>query len=366
MAIVKDIIKYLESIAPAHLQEDYDNCGLITGSADWVVTGTIISLDCLESVVEEAISKKCNLIVCHHPIVFKGIKKFSTNHYVNRTIVKAIKNDIAIYAIHTNLDNIITGVNKKIAEKIGLSNLSILVPKKNTLKKITTFVPASHLEVVADAMHKAGAGQIGQYKDCSFRVCGTGTFIPTENSSPFTGKINEKSYENETRIEMIFPFYLENQIISAMKLVHPYEEVAYFAQSVDNENQEVGAGLLGELDTEMGALEFLNHLKQNMELKVIKHTALVKNKIKKVAICGGSGSFLTQSAIFAGADIYISADYKYHEFFEADNKIIIADIGHYESEKFTNQLLYDLISNNFLTFAVHLTGVNTNPVFYYQ
>ena len=366
MTKIKEIINHLSKIAPPQLQEDYDNAGLITGSSEWEVTGVLISLDCIEAIVDEAIDKKCNLIVCHHPIVFRGLKRLNGNNYVERVIIKAIKNDIAIFAIHTNLDNVIDGVNKKIAEKLSLKNLQILSPKKDTLKKITTFVPATHLEVLADAMHKAGAGQIGDYKDCSFRIPGTGTFIPSEGTEPFSGKVNEKSFEAETRIEMIFPFYLEEKIISAIKSVHPYQEVAYYIQSLDNVNQEVGAGMVGELESEMNTSDFLNYLKEKMELQVIKHTALVKNTIRKVAICGGAGSFLTQSVVKSGADIYISADYKYHEYFDADGKIIIADIGHYESEKFTNQLLYDLISNNFYTFAVHLTGVNTNPVFYYQ
>jgi dinuclear metal center YbgI/SA1388 family protein len=366
MILVRDVILTLNDVAHVSLQEEYDNAGLITGNPLTAISGILISLDCVESIVDEAVEKKCNLIVCHHPIVFRGLKKLNGNNYVEKTIIKAIKNDIAIYAIHTNLDNVIHGVNRKIADKLGLLNLKILAPKKNTLKKITTFVPTTHLESVVEAMHKAGAGQIGNYKECSFRVPGTGTYIPIENTNPYSGKLYEKSFETEVRVEMILPYYLENNIITAMKLAHPYEEVAYYIQNIDNVNQEIGSGIIGELKEPMNTIEFLSYLKNKMELNLIKHTALIKNKIQKIAICGGSGSFLTQQAINAGADIYISADYKYHEFFDADDKIIIADIGHYESEIFTIELLYDLISNKFNTFAVHLTGLNTNPVLYYK
>lgn len=362
---VSQLIIFLNEIAPEQFQESYDNAGLITGHPDMEIKGVLIALDCIESIVDEAIHLGCNVIVAHHPIVFGGMKRFNGSNYVERTIIKAIKNDIAIYAIHTNLDNVIHGVNHKIAEKLELTDIEILSPKPSTLEKITTFVPEKYLEEVASAMHKAGAGQIGNYKDCSFRINGIGTFTPAAGSNPFTGTHHQKSYESEARIEMIFPSYLESKIINALKNAHPYEEVAYYIHTLQNHNQEIGAGITAYLKEAKNTEDFLIYLKEKMEIPVIKHTTLVKDKIKKIAICGGAGSFLTKAAINSGADIYISSDYKYHEFFDADGKIIIADIGHFESEKYTIDLLYDLIINNFSTFATHYTKIITNPIKFY-
>jgi dinuclear metal center YbgI/SA1388 family protein len=365
MTRVKDITSFLNSIAPSSLQEDYDNAGLIVGENETIVTGVLVCLDCTEAIIEEAIMLGCNMVVAHHPIVFRGLKKFNNANYVERTIIKAIKNDVAIFAIHTNLDNIIEGVNAKICQKIGLTNTKILAPKPQMLKKITTFVPKDFVEEVADALHSAGAGQIGKYKECSFRVEGTGTFTPAPGSNPFVGKIDHKSMENEVRIEMIFPNYLKSNILKALKKAHPYEEVAYYLHTLDNENQEIGAGMVGELEKPMEIQSFLAMLKEKMDLKVIKHTKILKEKVQKIAVCGGSGSFLTKNVLSSGADIYISADYKYHEYFDADGQIMIIDIGHFESEKYTIDLLFDLISNNFSNFALHCTKNSTNPINYY-
>jgi dinuclear metal center YbgI/SA1388 family protein len=365
MTKIKDITNFLHGIAPARLQEDYDNAGLIVGENDTEVTGILISLDCTEAIIDEAIALGCNMVVAHHPIVFRGMKRFNNASYIERTIIKAIKNDIAIFAIHTNLDNVSHGVNHKICEKIGLKHTTILAPKSQMLKKITTYVPSDFVDKVADAMHEAGAGHIGKYKDCSFRVEGLGTFTPTEGSKPFIGLHGHKSIENEVRIEMIFPSYVQNNVVKAMKTAHPYEEVAYYLHTLDNDNQEIGAGMVGMLEEAMSTIDFLAMLKRNMELNVIKHTKILKEKVQKIAVCGGSGSFLTRNAISSGADVYISADYKYHEYFDADGQIMIVDIGHYESEKYTIDLLFDLISNNFRNFALHCTKNSTNPINYY-
>lgn len=362
---IKEILSFLNEVAPYSHQEDYDNSGLIVGNENDIVKGILISLDCTEEVIEEAMSSGCNVVLAHHPIVFRGLKKITGKNYVERTIIKAIKNDIAIISCHTNLDNVITGVNKKIADKLGLQNLKILSPKSNTLKKITTFVPQSHLEQVEDALHHAGAGQIGNYKDCSFRVEGTGTYTPGEDTQPFSGEKNVKSFEKEVRIEMIFPSHIERKIVSALKNSHPYEEVAYYVYPVTNEDQAIGSGMIGESDKPYDFKDFMDFIKLKLELKVIKHTKPINNLISKVALCGGAGSFLTQNAIQSGADVFISSDYKYHEFFDADSKIMIIDIGHFESEKFTNELLFDLISNNFTNFALHCTKTITNPINYY-
>lgn len=365
MAKIKDITDFLESIAPKAYQEDYDNAGLITGNSDWEVQGILCTLDCVESIIDEAIARKCNLIVAHHPIVFRGLKQLNGKNYVERTMVKAIKNDIAIYAIHTNLDNVHTGVNKKIADKLGLENTRILSPKPATLQKLEFFVPIDDTDKVLEALHKAGAGNIGNYSNCSFRIEGTGTFKPNDLANPSIGSSNEQEFVNENKVEIIFPAHLEGRILSALKKSHPYEEVAYYLHTIKNKNQEVGAGMIGELPSELDSQSFLQHLKESMELNTIKYTPLSDNKIKRVAICGGAGSFLLGAAKGAQADAFVTSDFKYHEFFDAEGEIMIADIGHYESEVFTKELLGAFIREKFANIATYLSEVNTNPVKYF-
>jgi dinuclear metal center YbgI/SA1388 family protein len=362
---IQDITSYLETIAPLSLQESYDNAGLLTGSSQWDCTGIITALDATEEVVREAIAKKCNLIVAHHPIIFGGLKKITGKNYVEQTIIAAIKNDIAIYAIHTNLDNILEGVNGKIADKLGLINRKILQPKKDILKKLITFVPTDKLEEVRNAIFSAGGGQVGNYSECSFTVAGEGTFKGNENTKPYAGKPGERHTEKEIRVEIIFPGWIEDDIIKAMKMAHPYEEVAYDLISLDNLHQNVGSGLVGELEKRVSEANFLELLKKTFKLSVIRHTPLTGKMVQKIALCGGSGSFLTGAAIATGADFYVTGDIKYHEFFDADGKLVIADIGHYESEQFTIDLLFDILSKKFLNFAVLKTGVITNPVQYF-
>lgn len=362
---VKDITEYLETIAPKAYQESYDNAGLLTGEPSQEVTGALVTLDCTEEVVDEAIAKKVNFIIAHHPIIFKGLKKITGSNYVERTILKAIRNNIAIYAIHTNLDNVHTGVNKKIAQKIGLKNLKILAPKHDTLTKLVTFVPKDHTDKVLQALYKAGAGQIGDYKNCSFQTEGTGTFMPTANANPYTGKIDEQEKVTEDRVEVIFATHLENRIIGALKAAHPYEEVAYYLTRLANANMEVGSGMVGELEQSLEPIEFLKRLKSSMNLTAIRHTRLLDRKVKKVAVCGGAGSFLLPQAIRSGADFFVTADFKYHEFFDAEGKTTIADIGHYESEIFTKELLKDILTEKFPTFAVNFSTTDTNPVRYF-
>ena len=359
-----DVSTYLEQLAPRPYQESYDNAGLLTGSLEQEVTGILTTLDCTEAVVDEAIERNCNLIVSHHPIIFRGLKKITGSNYVERTILKAIKNDVAIYAIHTNLDNVLSGVNRKIADKIGLSNLQILDPKTETLSKLVTFVPVESKGVVLDAMHEAGAGQIGEYKNCSFQVEGTGAFFPTEEASPHIGSTGQLEQVKEVRIEVILPVHLESRVIGAMKRAHPYEEVAYYLTRLTNENQEVGSGMIGELGEPIEPMEFLKRLKEAMELNTIRYTRLSTKPVKKIAVCGGAGSFLLQKAIQKRADMFITADFKYHEFFDADGKTTIVDIGHYESEKFTKELLQEILMKKFPTFAVNFSKTVTNPVRY--
>ncbi len=355
---------YLESLAPLNYQEDYDNSGLIVGHADQEISQALISLDCTEAVVDEAIAHSCQLIISHHPIVFKGLKKFNGKTYVERVVEKAIKNSIAIYAIHTNLDHIAAGVNWRIADRLGLINTRILSPKNNLLKKLVTFVPVAQAETVRAALFAAGAGNIGNYSEASFNTDGTGTYKAGENANPFTGELGIQHREPEVRIETIYPANLENKILIALILAHPYEEVAYDLYPITNAFQEVGAGLIGELPSPQEETNFLYFVKDAMKAEVIRHTVFTGKKVRKVAVCGGSGSFLLKQAITAGADVFVTADFKYHEFFDAEGKLVIADIGHFETEQFTQELLAEIISKKFPTFAIRLTKINTNPVKY--
>lgn len=365
MTKIKDIISVLENIAPRAYQENYDNSGLITGAFDTELSGVLITLDCIESVVDEAIQKNCNLIVAHHPIVFKGLKQLNGKNYVERTVIKAIKHDIAIYAIHTNLDNVHNGVNAKIAEKIGLKNTRILSPKADTLLKLEVFVPQEATQKLIDALHKAGAGNVGNYSNCSFKVAGTGSFKPNDSANPVIGSSGQQEYVQEDRIELIFPSVLKGAIINAMNQAHPYEEVAHYVQSVENVNQQIGAGMIGELEEAKSPEEFLSYLKERMSLNVIRHTSFEGKSIKKVAICGGSGSFLLGRAKAQSADAFVTGDFKYHEFFDGEGKVMIADIGHYESEVFTKELIDGFIRENFANIASYLSEVDTNPVKYF-
>lgn len=364
MTVIKDITQYLEKMAPLSYQESYDNAGLIVGDPQTEVTGVLLTLDSTEAVVEEAIAKGCNLIVAHHPIVFKGLKKLNGRNYVERTVIKAIKNDIAIYAIHTNLDHVVGGVNWMIAERLGLQNVRILAPKSDTLLKLVSFVPEEATQKVLDALYETGVGAIGNYDHCSFRVNGIGTFRPNEAAQPYIGSAQTDESVTENRIEVLFPAYMEGKVLNTLKKAHPYEEVAYYISALRNQNQEVGAGAVGELPKAMTGEEFLTHLKDSMGLQMIRHTALVSDGIQKVAVCGGAGGFLLGDAIGANADAFITADYKYHEFFDADGRILICDIGHYESEVYTKELLQRYLSKKFVNFATILSETNTNPVFY--
>ncbi len=359
------IVNYLESMAPPVLQEGYDNAGLLTGNQAWECTGVLCTLDSTEAIIEEAIQKKCNLIIAHHPIIFKGLKKINGKNYVEKTVIAAIKNDIAIYAIHTNLDNVISGVNSSLASRLGLLNCSVLTCKDSTLMKLFTFVPLAYADKVLEAIFKAGAGYIGNYSDCSFGVDGTGTYKAGEGTDPFAGKIGTRHAEPETKIEVLFPAHLEKNIIHVLKSVHPYEEMAYDLINLANEHPGIGAGLIGQLPEPVSETAFLSKLKELFGLKVIRHSALTGKPIQKVALCGGAGSFLISKALALGADVFVTADLKYHEFFDANDRLVICDIGHYESEQFTINLLSDILRQKFPTFAVLKPDTQTNPVNYY-
>lgn len=361
---VQNVIGTLEILAPPVYQEHYDNAGLLTGNSDWEVTNALLTLDCTETVVKEAIDKKCNLIIAHHPLIFGGLKQLTGNHYVQRAVILAIKNDIAIYAAHTNLDNMLSGVNKMICNKLGIEHPEILSKAKNTLKKLFTFVPHAYADKIRQALFEAGAGNIGNYSEASFNADGTGTFKGNENTHAFVGKKGEPHHEPETKIEVIFPKHLETIILNALLAAHPYEEVAYDIVSLDNSNQEIGSGMIGDLSEPIDELLFLQKIKRVMKADVIRYTPLLGKSVKKVAVCGGAGSFLLKDAIRAKADIFISADFKYHEFFDADNQIVIADIGHFESEQFTVDLFYDYLTEKLPTFAPLKSESKTNPINY--
>lgn len=362
---INDIIKCLESVAHPSLQENYDNSGLLVGNPQTQLTNVLVSLDCTEAVIAEAKEKNCNLVVSHHPIIFKGLKKLNGKNYVERTIISAIQNNIAIYAIHTNLDNVLNeGVNSKIAEKLGLENLQILEPKTGSLNKLVTYAPVANAELVRTAMFEAGAGHIGNYDQCSFNVDGSGTFRANNDANPHVGEIGVTHREPETRIEVIFPDYLQKQILNALIKNHPYEEVAYDIYPLNNTWQQTGAGMFGELPTPLSSSDFLKYLKDKMKISVIKYTPFTE-QIKKVAICGGAGSFLLNRAKACGADAFVTSDFKYHEFFDAENQIMICDIGHYESEQYTSELIIEIIKRKFPNFAPILTETITNPVNYY-
>ena len=363
---ISEIISAIEYFAAPELQEEYDNAGLITGQHGQNCTGVLCTLDVTMDVIQEAKQNNLNLVLAHHPIIFRGLKRINGKNYVERIIIEAIKNDIAIYAAHTNLDNILLGVNGMIARKLGLENIRILDPKKKMLRRLITFAPVDNAEEVRQAVFQAGAGKIGKYGECSFNTLGTGTFKAEEGADPYVGEIGKQHQEQETKIEIVFPFYLENQVVRALIQAHPYEEVAYDIFTMENRHFGIGSGIIGELAEPKDEKEFLKVLRNTFHAEGIRHTDFIQRPVKKIALCGGAGSFLIPAALSAGADIYISADMKYHEFFDGDGKMMLADIGHYESEQFTTDLLHDLLVEKFPNFAVLKTSINTNPVRYFR
>lgn len=361
--LVKDVCAAMEKWAPIAWQESYDNSGLLVGDKNIPVKGILISLDCTEEVIEEAIQRGCNMIVSHHPIIFKALKKITGENYVEKTIIKAIQNSISIYASHTNLDHAPKGVSHQLANKIGLKG-RVLMPFTNALKHLTFFVPETFEKIVREKLHEAGAGNIGEYSSCSFTSEGIGRFTPSENSNPFLGEKKNPFTEKELKVDMIFPAHLEKDISKILQKIHPYEEVAYFITSLSNTWQDVGSGFIGQLESPLSNEEFIEHLKQHLEIGQIRHTAPIKKKIQTVAVCGGAGSFLLSEAKKQKADAYVSADFKYHEFFDAENTCLICDIGHYESEIMIKDTILDYLSNIFSNFAVLKSNICTNPVHY--
>ena len=363
---ISDITGYLELLAPPAYQEQYDNAGLLTGSGHWECTGVLTTLDATEEVVLEAVARGCNLVVAHHPIIFGGLKKITGRTYVERAVIMAIKRDIAIYAIHTNLDNMMAGgVNGRIADKLGLEGRRVLAPRESTLLKLYCFVPVGHVEAVRAAVFGAGAGHIGGYSECSFGVEGLGTFKGGEGTQPFVGQPGMRHTEAEVRLEVILPVHLRGTVVEAMIAAHPYEEVAYDLVPLLNVHNGIGVGLVGELAESMEEEAFLERLCGVFRVPVVRHTPLTGRPVKRVALCGGAGSFLISSALAADAHFYITSDVKYHEFFDANGWLVMADIGHFESEQFTVDLLFDVLRGKFSNFAVLKSDTRTNPVHYH-
>ncbi len=362
---VKEIIDVVESFAPTGIQESWDNSGLIVGEAECEVSGLLLCLDITEAVLDEAKEMGCNMILSHHPMVFTSFRKFSGNDPVSRLIRRAIKEDFIIYSAHTNLDQVPDGVSGAIAERIGLLETSILVPRKDDLLKLVCFIPEEHYEVVSAAVFEAGAGHIGNYDSCGFCTTGTGSFRALEEASPFVGQLDEVHQEPEKRFETIFPKHLRRNIISALIEVHPYDEVAYDLYPLVNDNPAYGLGVLGHLPKALSEIDFLQNIKNHFGAKCIRHTALLGKEVKRVAVCGGSGSEYLNHAIKAGADVYITADVKYHQFFDTDGKILLLDIGHYESEQVVFSIFNNLFLKKMTNFAIHLSKISTNPINYF-
>ncbi|MCF6294783.1 MAG: Nif3-like dinuclear metal center hexameric protein [Flavobacteriaceae bacterium] len=362
--IVQDVINHLEELSPLAYAEDFDNVGLLVGNKNTQLTGILVTLDTLEAVVDEAIENNCNLIVSFHPIIFKGLKKLTGKSYVERVVMKAIKHDIAIFAMHTALDNALQGVNDMICEKIGLINKQILIPQTGTIKKLTTYAPKEEADKLREALFNAGAGNIGNYNECSFNAEGIGTYKGNINSNPSKGKKGTLHFEPEIQISVTYAKHLESKIIKTLFKVHSYDEVAYEITTLENKNQHIGMGMIGELEKPMEEASFLNHLKSKMNTKCVRHSGLIGKPIQKVAVLGGSGSFAINEAKVAKADAFITADLKYHDFFAAENSILLADIGHYESEQFTKNILVAFLIKKMPNFAVVLSKTNTNPVKY--
>ncbi len=361
---VNDVCIALEELAPLALQESYDNAGLLLGNRSMDLSAILICIDITEEVIQEAIDNNCNMIVSHHPLIFKGLKSITGKNMVERCVITALQNNIAIYASHTNLDSVSNGVSAKMAEKIGLLNTRILETRKDALLKLVCFVPDEYLEKVRTAIFLAGGGQIGEYDSCSYSNSGEGTFRANENANPFVGKIDEIHAESEKRLEVVLPEYLKVKVTKAILDIHPYEEPAFDFISIANDWSSVGFGIIGELETTMSEKDFLLKLKECFKVEYIKHTAFINKKVNKIALCGGSGAGLLHTAIGNGADVYVSADFKYHDYFLPEGRLLIADIGHFESEQYTKDIIFDQLTKKFPKFALRFSEINTNPINY--
>ncbi len=361
---IKEIVSALERFAPLPLQDGFDNAGLQIGLTEAEATGALLCLDVTEAVLDEAIALGYNLVISHHPLLFKGYKSITGKDYVERCILKTIRHDIVVYSAHTNLDNAPGGVNFKIAEKLGLQHVRVLEPKADCLVKLVTFVPVAHAEAVRDALFRAGCGQKGNYDACSYNTEGTGTFRANEGAHPFCGSVGELHRENEIRIETILPAFRKAEAVRALLAAHPYEEPAFDLYPLQNTWAQAGSGIIGELNEPVTELEFLKEVKKTFEVGCLKHNKLIGREIQRVALCGGAGAFLLSQAIRQGADAFITGEIKYHDYFGHDTDLLMAEIGHYESEQYTREIFYSIIRDLFPNFMIQYSKVNTNPIKY--
>jgi dinuclear metal center YbgI/SA1388 family protein len=362
--ILRDIVSYLDTEVPLSFQESYDNSGLQVGEPEKEITSALLTLDVTEEVLAEAIEAGCNLIISHHPLIFSGIKKVTGKYFTDRIIIAAIKNDIAIYSSHTNLDVHSSGVSIKMAEKLGLKNIKVLSPLRNRLLKLVTFVPGTHIDNVRNAVFEAGAGSIGNYDNCGFTIDGKGSFRAGDATSPYVGEKGLIHFENEVRFETVLFTHDRERVVKALIAAHPYEEAAYDLYPLENNNTKTGLGAIGDLVPGMDEPGFLKLVSTIFDARGIRFSKMRNRVVGKVALCGGSGSSLLNDAISEGADLFLTADVKYHTFFEAENRILLVDTGHFESEKFATEILYDLIIKKFPKFAVRFSGTNRNPINY--
>jgi dinuclear metal center YbgI/SA1388 family protein len=361
---LSELCSYLDSAVPLSFQESYDNSGLQVGLPESEIGSALIVLDVTEQVIDEAIAGKHNLIISHHPLIFNGIKKISGRTYTERILYKAIKNDVAVYSSHTNLDIFTNSVSRKMAEKLNLQKIKALAPLEKMLLKLVVYIPESHLDKVTAAIFEAGAGVIGNYDRCGFSTPGTGSFRGNEVSIPYAGEKGRIHIEREIRFETVLFSYMREKVIKALIDAHPYEEVAYDIFMLENKNVDLGLGCTGELNSEMDEMDFLKLVSSVFDSKGIRFSRPTGKPVKKVALCGGSGASLLNEAIASEADAFITADIRYHSFFDADNRILFVDAGHFESEKFATEILKDLIIKKFPKFAVRFSETNTNPINY--
>jgi len=359
-----EIIAVFESVIPLSYQENYDNSGLIIGQSDKEITSALLCIDVTEAILDEAIQLGANLIISHHPVIFNPLKRLTGSNYTERIVFSAVRNDIALYCAHTNIDNLHDGVNHKICTKLHLHHVKVLSPVRDELRKLVTFVPVKHADQVRSALFSAGTGHIGNYDSCSFNVEGLGSFRASPGTKPFTGEIGKLHFERETRIETVFPKNKQAQVVSALLNAHPYEEVAYDIYPLENTFEYVGQGMVGELKEPIDERTFLKYVKKTFNCRILRHSKLLNKPFRKVAVCGGCGPFLIQKAISSGADLFITGDMKYHQYFDADGKIVIADIGHYESEQFTTEIFYEVLTKKLPNFAIHFSRINSNPINY--
>ena len=369
---IQHVINELNILAPLNYAEDFDNVGLLVGNPNNDLTGILVAHDATKDVVDEALQLGCNLIVCFHPILFKGLKTITGKNYVEKSVIHAIKNDISIVAIHTAFDNDAFGVNDLLRKALDLEKPEILIPKKGTIKKLVTYVPKESTENVKNALFAVGAGAIGNYENCSFVSDGMGSFKGNEHSNPVYGEKGETHQEAEHMLSITFAKHLESKVLSALFRSHPYEEVAYEITTLENKNQKLGLGMVGKLMKSMDCEAFLEHVKSRLGIKFIRHSALIDKKIEKVAVLGGSGAFAIEEAKRSGAQAFVTSDLKYHDFFSAENEILLIDAGHFETEQFIKSFLFDYLSKKITNFAPALSGgkvilstTNTNPVKYF-